>query len=173
MPWVGVFVIWLGMSVGCAIAWVVRRGLLGPVDRRIGGDRLATDWGWVAMVLMRPVPVLAEATVLTAAARGMGFLKLTTLTALANISVALLYGFFGDMCWERCLWSTCWLASESSPALRSVSHCSGNNAAKESPVAPSERNKNWNSIASRPETAGSRGALTCWRTLSIDPSQVR
>lgn len=93
--WFGAVVIWLGMTGGCAITWAVGRGLLGPVDRRIGGSRAAPNWSWVALVLLRPVPVLAEASVLMAAARGMGFVRLIALTALANLPLAVLYGYFG------------------------------------------------------------------------------
>jgi len=94
--WVGAVVIWFGMTVGCAVTWALGRGVLGPLDNWIGGGRLAPEWGWLALVIFRPVPVLAEASVLMAAARGMRFLRLISLTAMANIPVALIYGYFGS-----------------------------------------------------------------------------
>ncbi len=93
--WVGAAAIWLGMTVCCAVTWAVGRGLLGPVDRWIRGPSAGSDWGWLALVLFRPVPVLAEASVLLNAAHGMAFWRLMALTALANTPVAALYGYFG------------------------------------------------------------------------------
>ena len=94
--WTGAVVIWFGMTVGSAITWTVGRGVLGPIDTWLGGASNVPEWGWLTLVVFRPVPVLAEASVLMAAARGMKFLRLMVLTSLANIPVALLYGYFGS-----------------------------------------------------------------------------
>ena len=56
----------------------------------------ASEIGWLGLVLFRPVPVLAEYSVLMAAARGMGLLPLVAVTGLANVPVAAFYGYFGS-----------------------------------------------------------------------------
>lgn len=100
--WVGAVVIWIGMTLGCVIGVFVGRGIFGPMDRLISGhdqrnhsQRAFKRLGWLTLILFRPVPVLAEASVLIAAARGMPFTPIVALTSLANIPVALLYGYFG------------------------------------------------------------------------------
>lgn len=93
--WSGALTIWSGMTVGCLIGWAVGRGLLGPVDRKLTGARHGVPGGIWGLMLCRPVPVLAELTVLMAAARGMGLRPLALACGLANVPVALLYGGFG------------------------------------------------------------------------------
>ena len=97
-PVLAAVIIWLGMTLGCLVGFLVGRGLLKPLASFMRADASpgSGDWGWLALVLSRPVPVLAEASVLLAAARGAPFWPLMGVTALANIPVAVLYGYAGS-----------------------------------------------------------------------------
>ena len=97
MVW-GAVAIWTGMTLGCLIGWATGRGLLAPLDRAVGErttDAGPSRWGVWAVILCRPVPVLAEMSVLVAAAKGMPLGVLMLACALANLPVALAYGWFG------------------------------------------------------------------------------
>ncbi|MGY3439661.1 MULTISPECIES: VTT domain-containing protein [unclassified Marinovum] len=94
----GALAIWAGMTLGCGVGALVGRGVLGPVDRWLGhrpDDTPAPARQWLPLVVLRPVPVLAEASLLLAAARGMPLGRLMAVTALANLPVAAFYGYFG------------------------------------------------------------------------------
>jgi membrane protein DedA with SNARE-associated domain len=60
-------------------------------------ERLASRHGAKALVLARPVPVLAKASVLLAAACGMPLSKLVALCAMANAGVSLAYAGVGAL----------------------------------------------------------------------------
>ena len=93
----GALTIWTGMTLGCLIGWATGRGLLAPLDRAIEGrtDAAPSRWGVWVLILCRPVPVLAEMSVLVAAARGMRLDVLMLACSLANLPVAVAYGWFG------------------------------------------------------------------------------
>ena len=94
--WLGTVTIWAGMTLGCLIGWAAGRGLLAPVDSAIAAaDARMPHWGLWVVILCRPVPVLAEMSVLVAAARGMRLDLLMLACSVANLPVALAYGYFG------------------------------------------------------------------------------
>lgn len=84
---------------GSALAGV----LLGRGLRRGGGDgedggrgaRLVERWGLAAVVLTRPVPVLAESTVVAAGAMGMPVPAVLTAAALGAVPEAVVYAVAG------------------------------------------------------------------------------
>jgi uncharacterized membrane protein YdjX (TVP38/TMEM64 family) len=98
----GACISWVGMTLGCAAAWVIGRwaGLRG-LRRFVGeadlavAERLAVRYGAAAIIVARPVPVLAEASVLLAASCGMSLSRFFVHCALANASVALVYAVVG------------------------------------------------------------------------------
>jgi uncharacterized membrane protein YdjX (TVP38/TMEM64 family) len=78
--WVGTVASWCGMTVGAALAFGLVRVFGRPLARRLSTeeelvrmDRLADRYGVLILVLMRPIPVLAEASVLL-----MGLMRLSS-----------------------------------------------------------------------------------------------
>lgn len=94
--WLGSATIWTGMTLGCLVGWAAGRGLLAPADRAIAlQQKNQPTWGVWSLILFRPIPVLAEMTVLVTAARGMGLGAHTLACGLANIPIAVIYAHFG------------------------------------------------------------------------------
>lgn len=94
--WLGSAAIWTGMTLGCLVGWAAGRGLLAPVDRAIAlQQKNQPTWGVWSLILCRPIPVLAEMSVLVTAARGMGLWAHTMACGLANIPIAVIYAHFG------------------------------------------------------------------------------
>lgn len=95
--WPAAIVIWTGMTLGCLIGWAAGRGLLAPVQRSISvQSKHNAPWTVWGLVLCRAIPVLAEGSVLVAAARGMKLSVLMTVCSLANLPIAVLYAWFGS-----------------------------------------------------------------------------
>jgi uncharacterized membrane protein YdjX (TVP38/TMEM64 family) len=93
----GAAVVWTGMMAGCLIGyWVGARGA-GAARRLVGEDglerasRLARRYGDVTIVICRPVPVLAEASVVFAGLVRAPMGRFARLTALANLGIAIGY----------------------------------------------------------------------------------
>lgn len=99
----GAAVIWAGMMAGCAFGYVLGVRGSGLAGRLVGADgleragRLAGRYGDLAIVLCRPVPVLAEATVVFAGLIRMPVGRFTRLTGLSNLGIALGYAAFGAL----------------------------------------------------------------------------
>lgn len=90
---------WLGLTLGCLVGY-----LLGAVAARRGGpvmaahpsvDRAASRYGVGAVVLLRAVPVLAEASVIHAGYAGVPFKTFAWAAGLANLGVAAGYAAVG------------------------------------------------------------------------------
>ena len=100
--WQGAFAAWLGMSVGAMLGYEAARILGHPLARRLIStddltrlERTETQRGVWSLVLLRPVPVLAEASVILA-----GSLRLRRAAFLAavlstNAVIACVYAAFG------------------------------------------------------------------------------
>jgi len=100
----GAIIAWLGMTVGSVAAWGLGRSAGRSGLRRLVSDaeltraeRLVTRHGDVALVLSRPVPVLAEASALLAAACGTPFSRYMLLSILANAGIAIAYAGVGAL----------------------------------------------------------------------------
>lgn len=89
-------------GVGAAIVafWIGRRG--GPLlerlvgaDERAKADALLAKWGVLAIILSRPLPMLAETVALLAGASPMRWRTILTGALLGNLPPALLYAITG------------------------------------------------------------------------------
>ena len=92
-----------GMSLGCLVAAVLGRALGRPGLRRLVDpvdlarfDALAARFGTGTLILLRPVPVLAEASVLLAGAAAMAWPRFVLATTGANLVIAGVYAAVGD-----------------------------------------------------------------------------
>jgi uncharacterized membrane protein YdjX (TVP38/TMEM64 family) len=98
----GAAIAWAGMTIGCVGGFWLGRSAGRAGLRRFMGERevsraeaLADRFGAAALVVSRPVPVLAEASVLFAGACGLPFATMLSLTALSNAGISLAYGILG------------------------------------------------------------------------------
>jgi len=99
--WAGAFVIWVGMTVSCLVAYVIGAKSSNLARRIVGDDGLArareiaTRYGDLAIVLCRPVPVVAEASVIFAGVMHVPATRFLLVCALANLGVAIGYAAIG------------------------------------------------------------------------------
>ncbi|MET7694674.1 VTT domain-containing protein [Streptomyces sp. NPDC005483] len=99
--WWGTTVIWAGMTVSCALGYVVgarsaslTRRLVGEAGLARAADR-ARRHGLVALALCRPVPVLAEASVVLAGTTRVRPGRFLLVCAWSNLGVAVVYAGVG------------------------------------------------------------------------------
>jgi len=100
----GAAIAWAGMTAGCAVAWWLGRTASRAGLRRFVGEgeigraqALAERFGAAALIVSRPVPVLAEASVLLAGACGLPLRSMLLLTALSNAGISLAYAVLGAL----------------------------------------------------------------------------
>jgi uncharacterized membrane protein YdjX (TVP38/TMEM64 family) len=99
--WPGTLVVWIGMMAGSVLGYAVGARGAGAARRLVGADgldragRLADRYGNLTIVLCRPVPVLAEASVVFAGLVNAPLANFVRLTAVANLGIALGYAAFG------------------------------------------------------------------------------
>lgn len=98
----GTLVIWLGLTGASLAGYAFGRWAARPLAKRLlgAGDvekahRLAERAGPVALILSRPVPVLAEVMSVAAGIAGMSFARFALVMALANLGVAMLFAAIG------------------------------------------------------------------------------
>ena len=97
----GALVVWSGMMAGCLLAYIVGARAVGAARWIVGSDNLARSealmrkYGESAIVLCRPVPVLAEATVIFAGIVRAPLARFAGLTAVSNFGIALGYSAVG------------------------------------------------------------------------------
>lgn len=91
-----------GMTLGCIVGyWVGRRGARKPAEKLLGAremqrlERAQARWGEWMVLLMRPAPVLAEASVVFAGMGSMRFGRFLARTTLANILISGAYAWMG------------------------------------------------------------------------------
>jgi uncharacterized membrane protein YdjX (TVP38/TMEM64 family) len=97
----GTAVVWGGMMTACVLGYVAGVRAIG-LARWIAGagnlqraDDLMRRYGNLAIVMCRPVPVLAEASVIFAGIVRVPFRPFVWLTAMSNLGIALGYAAFG------------------------------------------------------------------------------
>jgi uncharacterized membrane protein YdjX (TVP38/TMEM64 family) len=99
--WRGATVVWGGMMVGCVLGYALGRRVSGAAGRFVGdeglrrAESLVQRYGDWTLVICRPVPVLAEASVMFAGLVRAPFGRFVSLTALSNLGIALGYAAFG------------------------------------------------------------------------------
>jgi uncharacterized membrane protein YdjX (TVP38/TMEM64 family) len=99
--WLGAAIIWAGMMVACLFGYALGARASGAARRFVGEDglrraeRLMARYGDYTIVLCRPVPVLAEASVIFAGLVGAPFGRFVLLSFLSNLGIALGYAAFG------------------------------------------------------------------------------
>jgi uncharacterized membrane protein YdjX (TVP38/TMEM64 family) len=99
--WLGSAVVWGGMMVGCLVGYAIGARGAEAARRFIGDDgvarasRLMQRYGDLTIVLCRPVPVLAEASVVFAGLVRANHGRFVRLTAAANLGIAAGYAAVG------------------------------------------------------------------------------
>lgn len=99
--WRGTLAIWSGMTAACLIGYAFGRQATGAARRFVGpaglarAEGLMRHYGDYAIVICRPVPVLAEASVIFAGLVVVPFWRFFTLTSASNLGVALGYAAVG------------------------------------------------------------------------------
>lgn len=98
----GALVIWTGLMAASLLGYGAGALAARPLARRLLGEeelarahRFAEGLGPLVLILSRPVPVFAELATLAAGMAGMPARLFLTLTALANLAVALVYAAIG------------------------------------------------------------------------------
>jgi uncharacterized membrane protein YdjX (TVP38/TMEM64 family) len=91
--------------IGCLCAalfgfWLGRRGkaLLTrfvPLEEQRRADKLLADWGWLAIIITRPFPLLAETTVIMAGTSTMTWQTMLLASLAGSLPIALLYALTG------------------------------------------------------------------------------
>ena len=93
---------WVGLSLGAIFGFAVARRLGRPLAARLASpddlarmDRLGARYGPRLLVLFRPLPVLAEASVLLFGATRLSWTRFFVPVALANLGIAAAYSILG------------------------------------------------------------------------------
>ena len=97
----GALAVWIGMTLSCVLGYAFGARAAGAARRFVGdagmarAAHLAARYGDYALVLCRPVPVLAEASVIFAGIVRRPARRFGSLTAWANAGVAMGYAAIG------------------------------------------------------------------------------
>lgn len=98
---VGALASWVGMSLGALFGFSLARGLGRPFAQRFGGSDLETferssvEYGPVALLLTRPLPILAEACVLLMGVIHMPWRRFFPPVLISNAAISVPYAAFG------------------------------------------------------------------------------
>ncbi len=99
--WKGALVIWVGMNLGCAIGYLFGAYAAVPARRLVGADgleragKIMDRYGAWAIVVCRPIPVIAESSVVFAGLVRSPLAPFLWLTTLADLGIALAYAAVG------------------------------------------------------------------------------
>jgi uncharacterized membrane protein YdjX (TVP38/TMEM64 family) len=98
----GTLIGWMGMTAGCMVGYALGRFAASGARKRFLNEeeiaqlvRIHDRFGDWALVILRPVPVLAEASVLCAGLARMPFGKFLGLCLLSNLGISLAYSAVG------------------------------------------------------------------------------
>jgi uncharacterized membrane protein YdjX (TVP38/TMEM64 family) len=98
---VGAAIVWAGMMGGCLLGYAIGARGTTAARRFVGADgvdraaAVVKRYGDLAIVLCRPVPVLAEASVVFAGLVRAQYGRFVRLTAISNLGIALGYAAIG------------------------------------------------------------------------------
>lgn len=113
-----------GMTAGCAGGyWLGRRFGRAGATRVVGAAELAraegalTGFKEIALLVCRPVPVLAEASVVAAGTLRVPFLRFIAVVTIANVAVSAWYASIGSMARDRTTFVIAFLLAAVLPAL--------------------------------------------------------
>lgn len=94
---------WCGMTVGAFVAFGLVRALGRPMAQRFATagelkrvDAMAARVGLLVLVLTRPIPILAEASVLLMGTTGLAWWRFLVAVGLSNLGIAAAYAALGD-----------------------------------------------------------------------------
>jgi len=100
---VGALIIWLGLCLGCMVAYVVGRYAGAPLAQKIVGredlqkaHETAERLGAPLLVVTRTVPMFAELIAITAGITQYPFVRFLWITSLANLGVAIVFAGIGS-----------------------------------------------------------------------------
>jgi len=98
----GTLTSWAGMTFSCALGFVIGAKMGYPIANRLVGEkelarlaRLQQRFGNWVIIVARPVPVLAEASVLFAGIAQIPFGRFMLLSALSNLGISAVYAAVG------------------------------------------------------------------------------
>jgi uncharacterized membrane protein YdjX (TVP38/TMEM64 family) len=104
----GTLVIWLGLMGASLAGYAFGRWAARPLAKRwLGADdvdkahALAERVGPIALIVSRPVPILAEVMAIAAGVSAMAFARFAAVMALANLGVAMLFAAIGAAAVEQ------------------------------------------------------------------------
>jgi uncharacterized membrane protein YdjX (TVP38/TMEM64 family) len=113
----------VGLSVGCAGGYAIGRFCRAPAARLAGDadmqllEHLEARWGVWLLAVLRPVPVLAEASVLFAGLARLPVRRVAPVLLLANLGVAAVYAAIGAWAASAGAFLPAFLASILLPAI--------------------------------------------------------
>lgn len=106
--WSGTLASWAGMSASCwlgfllASRWGPRFARLFSRDEDLDRMQVTSDrWGPVFLVMMRGVPVLAEASVLLVGMHGLSWRRFLPPVLVSNLILSFVYSAFGEFSASR------------------------------------------------------------------------
>ncbi|RLD21515.1 MAG: DedA family protein, partial [Bacteroidetes bacterium] len=96
----GAIVSWLGMTAGCVIGYALGSGSIKALrwlddETKTKMEEFFQRAGLWAIVVCRPVPVLAEASVIFAGMSKMNFRKFLLVTGFSNLGISIVYAAVG------------------------------------------------------------------------------
>ncbi len=98
----GMLTSWAGMTISCLIGFWVGHRFGRPAAERFVGvaelnrlEKLSQQYGDWAILISRPVPMLAEASVLFAGISQMSWWRFVLLSTLSNLGISAVYAFVG------------------------------------------------------------------------------
>lgn len=101
--WGGTASSWCGMTIGAIFAFALVRVLGRPLARRLSSEEelnrmetLADRYGILILILARPIPVFAEASVLLMGMMQLGWWRFLNAVGLSNLGIAAAYAALGD-----------------------------------------------------------------------------
>lgn len=101
--WGGMAASWCGMMLGAVVAFGLVRTLGRPLAQRFTTadelarvDAMAAHVGILVLVLARPIPILAEASVLLMGTTGLAWWRFVAAIGLSNLGIAAAYAALGD-----------------------------------------------------------------------------
>jgi uncharacterized membrane protein YdjX (TVP38/TMEM64 family) len=99
----GAAIVWAGMTAGCLLGYIVGVRAWGAARWVVGAENLARAddlmrrYGDLAIVVCRPVPVLAEASVVFAGIARSPVRRFAWLTGVSNLGIAVAYSTVGAL----------------------------------------------------------------------------